>query len=69
MQLRRSEFSTFPDRAGRIFMGGADGRLYELKYAAGRSAGCKKVRLREPWRLQDPWLTRRKLSGSTKVQL
>jgi hypothetical protein len=24
-------------------MGGADGRLYELKYAAGRSAGCKKV--------------------------
>jgi hypothetical protein len=32
-------------------MGGADGRLYELKYAAGRSAGCKKVS-REPRRLQ-----------------
>ncbi len=32
-------------------MGGADGRLYELKYAAGRNGGCKKVRqtsLRSP---------------------
>jgi len=31
--------------AGRIFMGGADGRLYELKYGGGGRGGkCKKVR-------------------------
>lgn len=28
---------------GRIFMGGADGRLYELKYGGGRGGKCRKV--------------------------
>ncbi len=30
--------------AGRIFMGGADGRLYEVTYGSGRGGRCRKVR-------------------------